>query len=76
MRVPRLALRGVGHEVPLISQVLFPKFIPSMVGLPIAVTDLDDGVTVVLARLVQAQDRPGGPDLPAGYRETALPSIW
>jgi hypothetical protein len=45
-------------------------------GLPIAVTDLDDGVTVVLARLVQAQDRPGGPGLPAGYQETALPSIW
>lgn len=45
-------------------------------GLPIAVTDLDDGVTVVLTRLVQAQDRPGGPGLPAGYRETALPSIW
>ena len=45
-------------------------------GLPIAVTDLDDGVTVVLQRMAQMPDKPGSLVVPKGYSETTLPGIW
>ena|GEM_PF-6160417 len=45
-------------------------------GLPIAITDLDDGVTVVLQRLAHMPDKPGSLVVPSGYSETTLPGIW
>ena len=45
-------------------------------GLPIAVTDIDDGVTVVLLRLAQMPDKPASMIVPRGYSEAALPGIW
>jgi hypothetical protein len=68
-----------GHASDILGDfgATLPRIDPAEIdGLPIAVTDLDDGVTVVLQRLLHAPDRAGGPVLPRGYSRTTLPGLW